>query len=66
MPGGETAPTSDGEADEEPRTIEVTMRLLELTIKATNHLQIVEEFLGLFHERFVEGVLCRDRTLKML
>ena len=42
------------------------MRLLELTIKAANHLQIVDEFMALFHERFAEGALCRDRTLKML
>lgn len=52
-------------ADETPKA-EVAMRLLDLTIRATNYLQIVSEFVALLHERFAEGALCRHRTLKML
>jgi len=67
LPGGKLASTSDGgaEGDQETRT-DVTVRLLELTMKAADHFALVEEFMALLYERFAEGSLCRDRTLKML
>jgi hypothetical protein len=49
-----------------PTPPNVTLRLLELSIKTTNPSQLVELFMTIFHERMLQGDLCRKRTIKMM